>query len=96
MTTRYALLPWSAIDYGFGAELIKSADGKELAMRQDGASVADMRLMAAAPELLAALEKEAEWRGREAAGAIDPEWDYETMVGQHRRAAIAKAKGEQA
>jgi hypothetical protein len=52
------------------------------------------RLISAAPELLAALEKEEEWRGREAAGELDPEWDYELMVGQYRRAAIAKATGE--
>ncbi len=56
---------------------------------------ANARLIAAAPELLAALEAEQEWRDREAAGAIDPDWDYERMVGDKRRAAIAKATGEQ-
>lgn len=54
MTSNHALGPWIAVDYLSTAELIKSADGKELAMRQDGASVADMRLMVAAPELLEA------------------------------------------
>jgi hypothetical protein len=44
-------------------------------------------------ELLAALEAEQEWRDREEAGAIDPEWNYERMVGDKRRAAIAKVKG---
>jgi len=44
-----------------------------------------------APELLEALRAEQEWRDRERDGALDPEWDYETMVGQRRRAAIAKA-----
>ena len=44
-------------------------------------------------ELLAALEAEQEWRGREAVGELDPEWDYEVMVGAKRRAAIAKATG---
>src|SRR3546814_19884444 len=38
------------------AEIIKSADGKELVMRLDGASVADTQMMAAAPELLDALK----------------------------------------
>lgn len=41
-------------------------------------------------ELLAALQAEQEWRERDEAGAIDPEWDYEQMVGSKRRAAIAK------
>lgn len=54
----------------------------------------DMRLIAAAPELLEALEAEQEWRAREEAGALDPEWDYDTMVASRRRAAISKAKGE--
>jgi hypothetical protein len=54
--------------------------------------LANARLIAAAPDLLAALEKEEEWRAREEAGALDPEWDYETMVAQYRRAALSKAK----
>lgn len=45
----------------------------------------------ASPQLLEALQKEEEWRAREAAGELDPEWDYEQMVGQYRRAAIAAA-----
>lgn len=53
------------------------------------------RLIAAAPDLLAALEAEEEWRAREDAGELDPDWDYDTMVASKRRAAIAKAKGEQ-
>jgi len=53
------------------------------------------RIRSAAPELLAALESEEEWRAREDAGELDPEWDYDTMVASKRRAAIAKAKGEQ-
>lgn len=44
-------------------------------------------------EMLAALQAEREWRERDAAGALDPEWDYERMVGDRRRAAIAKATG---
>jgi len=61
----------------------------------DDEDYANAHLIAAAPELLEALEAEEEWRGREAAGEIDPEWDYETMVAAKRRAAISKAKGEQ-
>jgi len=45
--------------------------------------------------LLAALQAEQEWREREATGAIDPEWDYERMVGDKRRAAIKSATGGQ-
>ena len=41
-------------------------------------------------ELVAALQAEQEWREREEQGALDPEWDYETMVGAKRRAALAK------
>lgn len=54
---------------------------------------ANARLIAASPEMLEALQAEQEWRDREAAGALDPEWDYEFMVGRKRRAAIAKATG---
>lgn len=43
--------------------------------------------------LLWALRAEDEWRRREAAGALDPEWDYEGMVGDWRRAALAMAGG---
>lgn len=54
---------------------------------------ANMDLATAAPDLLAALQAEEEWRARDAAGALDPEWNYEVMVGAKRRAAIAKATG---
>ncbi len=47
-------------------------------------------------ELLAALQAEHEWQARDAAGELDPEWDYETTVGTKRRAAIAKATGSAA
>lgn len=53
------------------------------------------RIRSAAPDLLEALQAEEEWRARDDAGALDPEWDYDTMVASKRRAAIAKAKGEQ-
>ncbi len=56
-----------------------------------GVTHPDMRLIEASPDMLAALQAEQEWRDREAAGALDAEWDYETMVGAKRRAAIAKA-----
>lgn len=58
-------------------------------------AVCNRPLIAAAPDLLAALEAEEEWRAREEAGALDPEWDYDTMVASKRRAAIAKARGAQ-
>lgn len=61
----------------------------------DDEDYANARLIAAAPELLAALESEEEWRAREDAGELDPEWDYDTMVASKRRAAIAKARGAQ-
>lgn len=44
-------------------------------------------------ELVAALKAEQEWQARDAAGELDPEWDYEAMVGAKRRAAIVKASG---
>lgn len=44
-------------------------------------------------DLLHALQAEQEWRQRDTDGAIDPEWDYESMVGDLRRAAISKATG---
>ena len=56
---------------------------------------ANATLIAAAPRLLEALKKEQEWRDREAAGELDDGWDYETMVGQYRRDAIAQAEGHQ-
>jgi len=54
---------------------------------------ANAYLIAAAPELLEALRLEEEWQARAADGALDPEWDYEVMVGAKRRAALAKATG---
>jgi hypothetical protein len=51
------------------------------------------RLIAAAPDLLAALQAEQEWCERAYDGTLDPEWDYETMVGDLRRAALAKVIG---
>lgn len=54
---------------------------------------ANINLVVSSPDLLDALQAEEEWRAREAAGAIDPEWDYEVMVATKRRAAIAKATG---
>lgn len=50
------------------------------------------RWRALAEELLAALQAEEEWRAREAAGALDDEWDYETLVGNKRRAALSKVQ----
>lgn len=67
--------PWRAVDYLAAAELIEGPQGQTLAMRQDGASAADMRLMAAAPELLEALEElleHIEWRRRTAGETTGP------------------------
>lgn len=44
-------------------------------------------------DLLAALEAEQEWQARDAVGEIEPDWDYERMVGDKRRSAIARARG---
>ncbi|MEN3113103.1 hypothetical protein ACFONG_16050 [Uliginosibacterium paludis] len=55
MAPRITPGPWKAVAYIDPAELIKGPDGQVLAMRQDDATTADMTLMAAAPELLAAL-----------------------------------------
>lgn len=57
---------------------------------------ANRRLITACTDLLNALQAEQEWRCRDEAGELDPEWDYETMVGSKRRAALAKATGEAA
>ena len=58
----------------------------------DGAEhIANAHLWAAAAVMLEALEAEEEWRAREAAGALDPNWSYERMVADKRRAAIALA-----
>ena len=46
--------PWKAADYLSRAELVEGPNRENLAMRQDG-TAADIRLMAAAPELLAEL-----------------------------------------
>ena len=63
------------------------------ATNYQGRGAANVTLIIAAPDLLEALHAEEEWRARERDGALDPEWDYERMVGDKRRAAIAKATG---
>ncbi|AMG89622.1 hypothetical protein B9G72_17220 [Bordetella bronchiseptica] len=99
--TKHTPGPW-AIRYDYVVQARSFDDGRLVPVAQpygvngDGSDLfANARLIAAAPNLLEALEAEEEWRGREAAGEIDPEWDYETMVAAKRRAAISKAKGEQ-
>lgn len=91
--------PWRAVECSDGARHVATRRGNVIAhisaFALDGDRSGNARLIAAAPDLLAALEKEQEWRERDAAGALDEEWDYETMVGQYRRAAIARATGEQ-
>ena len=88
--------PWHVAPEGPGDDLrVAVGAGEAIAHinvigRED---IANARLIAAAPDLLAVLEKHVEWVERDKVGAIDHEWDYETMVGQYIRAAIAKAKG---
>lgn len=50
-------------------------------------------LLAQRDQMLAALQAEQEWQERDKVGALDPEWDYEFMVGNKRRAALPKAQG---
>jgi hypothetical protein len=69
-----------------GAPAAPQAPAATSACARANANVPD-----AARDLLDALEKEQEWQDRARAGELDPDWDYETMVGQYRRAAIAKA-----
>jgi hypothetical protein len=47
-------------------------------------------LRAERDEMLKALLAEQEWQQRQEAGALDPEWDYELMVANKRRTAIAR------
>lgn len=78
--------------YGEDCELHPIADFRcNTSCRPIEEQEANAKLASAAPKLLEALQKEQEWHDRMACGAIDPEWDYETMVGQYRRAAIAEA-----
>lgn len=101
MTTKYTPGPWG-VRYDYVVQAASFDDGRLVPVAQpygvnsDGTDLfANARLIATAPELLEALEAEQEWRAREEAGALDPEWDYDTMVASRRRAVIAKAKGEQ-
>jgi hypothetical protein len=77
--------PWKTVDYLARAEEIHGPDGQILAMRQDDAKLGDMLAMAAAPELLAALQEMLSRFG----GATDKE----TPAEKQARAAIAKATG---
>lgn len=106
MSAAHTPAPWKATDYMARAELIEGPKGQDLAMRQDGAKVADMLLMAAAPELLAELEaahriirhalavmtaeQKAEWGRKNAAAMVDGEG---MTRANEREAVIAKAKG---
>ena len=77
--------PWKTVDYLARAEEIHGPDGQILAMRQDGAKLGDMLAMAAAPELLAALQEMLSRFGGATA--------KETPAEKQARAAIAKATG---
>jgi len=89
--------PWKYVEI-LGACFVYAGQREVLSYRHspDAENRANARLIAAAPELLAALQAEEEWRAREEDGALDPGWDYETMVVAKRRAAIAKATGSAA
>ena len=103
MTTKHTPGPWNAEpmirDHGFPCTPVMAttliARVYSTAFGDDEQSLANAALIAAAPRMLEALKKEQEWRDREAAGELDDGWDYETMVGQYRRAAIAQAEGHQ-
>ena len=71
MSKKFTPGPWKAVYYLAPAEMIEAPNGKYLAMRQDG-TVADMRLMAAAPDLLRELEA-AHWIIRYAMGLMTSE-----------------------
>ena len=97
--------PWKAADYLSRAELVEGPNRKNLAMRQDG-TVADIRLMAASPELLAELqaahqiirnalavmttEQKAEWGRLNERDGVDGEG---ITRANEREAVIAKAGG---
>ncbi len=89
--------PWHAVSTA-SVTTVNMAAGYLIAGDVHGANPTQRKangiLIAAAPELYEALRKEREWRDREAVGALDEAWDYETMVGQYRRAALAKAEGK--
>ena len=99
MTTKHTPGPWYRDRNSYVASEVgtvaRAYAGGRAATTKEGRLVeaANAALIAAAPELLDALQREQEWRDREAAGELDDGWDYETMVGQYRRAAIAKAEG---
>jgi hypothetical protein len=91
--------PWKARSGGYSIAIYERVEEQTVAMGYGKTlpeAQANARLIAAAPELLEALQAEQEWCERDAAGAIDPEWDYDTMVAAKRRAAIAKATGSAA
>lgn len=80
--------------------LVLDSDGAGCRLADDAAEAiaqADAILRAAGlstySEALAALRAEQEWHDRAADGALDPDWDYETLVGSKRRAAIERAVG---
>lgn len=97
--------PWKAADYLSRAELVEGPNGKNLAMRQDG-TVADIRLMAASPDLLRELraahqiimnalavmtvEQKVEWGRLNAAAGVDGEG---ITRANERAAVIIKAGG---
>lgn len=85
--------PWKVqqMKYGFA---ITDQEGYEISPTRN---ISDARLIAAAPELLAALEAVIEWYDMEADHSIEPDF-YKRMAScqvseDMAREAIAKAKG---
>ena len=85
MTTQHTPGPWEVCDYELGLKAISTPNIKHyLATEIDAA---DARLIAASPDLLAALEVVREYMDHAA-----DQFSYEDIV--QIRAAIAKATGE--
>jgi hypothetical protein len=93
----HSITPWKTV-YSYSDQNIrdiKDAQGEIIAFvcdleKYSNESISNARLMAAAPELLAALQGLIEY-------FIDPSWDdySDTETLQAARAAIAKATGDQ-
>ena len=91
MEAKHTPGPWKAIVDPEGWELVASGRGQTIATFD--CSESDARLIAAAPDLLAALEKAADWIDAQLITANDIT-DYDNEVFRDALKAIAKAKGD--